>query len=66
MIKRDVFYIAGYDPKGYRYYYLLFKRNLEEYQKRFKIKAKLSKSHTDEDFPFWSVEAENVSCRYTF
>lgn len=66
MIKRDVFYIAGYDPKGYRYYYLLFKRNLEEYQKRFKIKAKLSKSHTDENFPFWSVEAENVSCRYTF
>ncbi|ARE79819.1 DUF829 domain-containing protein [Campylobacter helveticus] len=66
MIERDVFYIAGYDPKGYRYYYLLFKRNLEEYKKRFKVKAELSTSDTSEDFPFWCVEAENVSCKYTF
>lgn len=26
--KKDVFYLAGYDPRSYRYYYALLKRNL--------------------------------------
>ncbi|MBS4306726.1 putative membrane protein [Campylobacter vulpis] len=66
MIKRDVFYIAGYDPKGYRYYYLLFKRNLEEYKRRFELKVELSKSDASKDFPFWCVNANDVECQYTF
>lgn len=39
---REVFYIAGYDPKSYRFYYDLFK-NLKDYSHAFNIKADLSK-----------------------
>ncbi len=30
MFQRDVFYIAGYDPRSYRYYYALLKENLKK------------------------------------
>lgn len=42
-MKRAVFYLAGYDPKSYRFYYNLFKKNLQEYSKKFNFEAKLSK-----------------------
>lgn len=66
MTERDVFYIAGYDPKGYRYYYALFKKNLNEYQKTFHFKATVSKSDTSGDFPFWEVQSHNAKTKYTF
>ncbi|EGI1644020.1 DUF829 domain-containing protein, partial [Campylobacter jejuni] len=40
---REVFYIAGYDPKSYRFYYDLFKKNLKDYSHAFNIKVDLSK-----------------------
>jgi len=66
MLQRDVFYIAGYDPKTYRYYYALFKKNLAIYQKHFRLKASLSKSYTGENFPFWEIKGENFYTQYTF
>lgn len=65
MIKRDVFYIAGYDPKGYRYYYNLFKKNLTLYERKNNCKYVLSKSNTSEKFPFWLVNFSEVSTKYT-
>ncbi|EAK4070754.1 DUF829 domain-containing protein, partial [Campylobacter jejuni] len=49
---REVFYIAGYDPKSYRFYYDLFKKNLKDYSRAFNIKADLSKIEKNEQFPF--------------
>ncbi|EKS9138091.1 DUF829 domain-containing protein, partial [Campylobacter jejuni] len=49
---REVFYIAGYDPKSYRFYYDLFKKNLKDYSHTFNIKADLSKIEKNEQFPF--------------
>lgn len=66
MTKRDVFYIAGYDPKSYRHYYALFKKNLNIYKKNFALDAALSKSDASEDFPFWRIETPTARTKYTF
>ncbi|EOH3627945.1 DUF829 domain-containing protein, partial [Campylobacter jejuni] len=52
---REVFYIAGYDPKSYRFYYDLFKKNLKDYSYAFNIKADLSKIEKNEQFPFFQI-----------
>ncbi|EHH1441455.1 DUF829 domain-containing protein, partial [Campylobacter jejuni] len=52
---REVFYIAGYDPKSYRFYYDLFKKNLKDYSHTFNIKADLSKIEKNEQFPFFKI-----------
>jgi hypothetical protein len=41
---REVFYIAGYDPRGYRYYYSLYKRNAKKQNKINNLNLKLSKT----------------------
>ncbi|EEP0919981.1 DUF829 domain-containing protein, partial [Campylobacter jejuni] len=55
---REVFYIAGYDPKSYRFYYDLFKKNLKDYSYAFNIKADLSKIEKNEQFPFFQISCE--------
>lgn len=41
---REVFYIAGYDPRGYRYYYSLYKKNAKKQNKINKLNLKISKT----------------------
>lgn len=43
-IKRDFFYLAGFDPRSWRYYYSLFKKNLKQYENNFGVKFELSKA----------------------
>ena len=42
--KREVFYIAGYDPRGYRYYYSLYKKNAKKQNKINNLDIQVSKS----------------------
>ena len=42
MLQRDVFYIAGYDPRSCRYYYKLLKKNLNQQNKINHLDLKLS------------------------
>ncbi|EEU6112700.1 DUF829 domain-containing protein, partial [Campylobacter jejuni] len=63
---REVFYIAGYDPKSYRFYYDLFKKNLKDYSHAFNIKADLSKIEKNEQFPFFQISCEGVQTKYHF
>jgi hypothetical protein len=42
--EREVFYIAGYDPRGYRYYYSLYKKNAKKQNKVNDLNIKLSKT----------------------
>ncbi|MCX2683656.1 DUF829 domain-containing protein [Campylobacter sp. MIT 21-1685] len=65
-MKRAVFYLAGYDPKSYRFYYDLFKKNLHSYSKRFYFEAKLSKVYKKQDFISWDIESANAQTTYTF
>jgi len=48
--EREVFYIAGYDPRGYRYYYSLYKKNAKKQNKINNLNIKLSKTKIINDY----------------
>lgn len=41
---REVFYISGYDPRGYRYYYSLYKKNAIKQNKVNNLNIQISKT----------------------
>ncbi|EAK0847222.1 DUF829 domain-containing protein [Campylobacter lari] len=63
--KRDVFYIAGYDPRGYRHYYAMFKKNLAEQNTLLNYDYTLSKAQADA-YAFWQIQTPYTSITYTF
>ncbi|EAH6868296.1 DUF829 domain-containing protein [Campylobacter lari] len=63
--KRDVFYIAGYDPRGYRHYYAMFKKNLAEQNKLLNYDYTLSKAQVN-TYAFWQIQTPHTSTTYTF
>ncbi|EAK0823771.1 DUF829 domain-containing protein [Campylobacter lari] len=63
--KRDVFYIAGYDPRGYRHYYAMFKKNLAEQNTLLNYDYTLSKAQVN-IYPFWQIQTPYTNITYTF
>lgn len=63
--KRDVFYIAGYDPRGYRHYYAMFKKNLAEQNTLLNYDYTLSKTQVNA-YPFWQIQTPYTNTTYTF
>ncbi|EGK8087283.1 DUF829 domain-containing protein [Campylobacter lari] len=63
--KRDVFYIAGYDPRGYRHYYAMFKKNLAEQNTLLNYDYTLSKAQVN-TYPFWQIQTLHTNTTYTF
>lgn len=63
--KRDVFYIAGYDPRGYRHYYAMFKKNLAEQNTLLNYDYTLSKAQVNA-YPSWQIQTPYTSTTYTF
>ncbi|HEC1793883.1 TPA: DUF829 domain-containing protein [Campylobacter lari] len=63
--KRDVFYIAGYDPRGYRHYYAMFKKNLVEQNTLLNYDYTLSKAQVNA-YAFWQIQTPYTSTTYTF
>ncbi|EMS7184190.1 DUF829 domain-containing protein [Campylobacter lari] len=63
--KRDVFYIAGYDPRGYRHYYIMFKKNLAEQNALLNYDYTLSKAQVN-TYPFWQIQTLHTNTTYTF
>ncbi|EGJ4816187.1 DUF829 domain-containing protein [Campylobacter lari] len=63
--KRDVFYIAGYDPRGYRHYYAMFKKNLAEQNTLLNYDYFLSKAQVN-TYPFWQIQTLHTNTTYTF
>lgn len=66
--QRDVFYISGYDPRGYRYYYSLYKRNSKKQNKINNLNIQLSKTKkVDENiFSCKITTTENTNTNYNF
>ncbi|WP_139451621.1 DUF829 domain-containing protein [Campylobacter armoricus] len=65
--KRDVFYIAGYDPRGYRHYYTMFKKNLSLQNEFLAYDYTLSKAKVKENtYPFWQIQTPYTNTTYTF
>lgn len=48
--QREVFYIAGYDPRGYRYYYSLYKKNAKKQNKINNLDIQVSKTKKTNSF----------------
>ncbi len=63
---REVFYIAGYDPKSYRFYYDLFKRNLKDYSSLFDLETDISKIDTSKEFPYFEIDCKEIKTKYHF
>ncbi|HEC1765618.1 DUF829 domain-containing protein [Campylobacter lari] len=63
--KRDIFYIAGYDPRGYRHYYAMFKKNLAEQNKLLNYDYTLSKAQVNA-YAFWQIQTPYTNTTYTF
>ncbi|MCV3345694.1 DUF829 domain-containing protein [Campylobacter lari] len=63
--KRDVFYIAGYDPRGYRHYYAMFKKNLTEQNILLNYDYTLSKVQVNV-YPSWQIQTPYTNTTYTF
>ncbi|WP_257939166.1 DUF829 domain-containing protein [Campylobacter lari] len=63
--KRDVFYIAGYDPRGYRHYYAMFKKNLAEQNTLLNYDYTLSKAQINA-YAFWQIQTPYTNTTYTF
>lgn len=66
--EREVFYIAGYDPRGYRYYYSLYKKNSKKYNKISNINIEVSKTKkVNKDIYSWNINTkENTKTVYSF
>ncbi|WP_291951268.1 DUF829 domain-containing protein [Campylobacter sp.] len=65
--KREVFYIAGYDPRGYRHYYTMFKKNLILQNEISNYDFELSKSEAKEKlYPHWHIKTKTTNIKYTF
>lgn len=65
--KRDVFYIAGYDPRGYRHYYSIFKKNLALQNQILSYDYEISRSQIGVDgYPFWQIKTPKTEIKYTF
>ncbi|MBX1886589.1 DUF829 domain-containing protein [Campylobacter peloridis] len=63
--KRDVFYIAGYDPRGYRHYYAMFKKNLALQNELLNYDYTLSKAQVN-TYAFWQIQTPHTNTTYTF
>ncbi|TEY04660.1 DUF829 domain-containing protein [Campylobacter sp. US33a] len=62
---RDTFYIAGYDPRGYRHYFSMFKKNINEQNKISSFTYQTSKAEIKK-YPTWKISTPNSNTTYTF
>ncbi|MDE5591485.1 MAG: hypothetical protein K2I63_00795, partial [Helicobacter sp.] len=63
---RDVFYIGGYDPRSYRYYYALLKKNLLKQNAINHLGLKISPCDITQMFPFCTIAHEDTLSYYHF
>lgn len=68
--KREVFYISGYDPRGARHYYALYKEHLLKQNRLNGLNATISKRQTNSGESFWEITAHDkgtdVQTKYNF
>jgi hypothetical protein len=57
--KRETFYLSGYDPRGARYYYNLYKREAKNQTEINGMKMDISsRRHTDKHIQSWKIVSE--------
>lgn len=66
MEKKDVFYLAGYDPRSYRYYYVLLKRNLYKQNSLNGLNLDISPCSQKDTIPYCVISGEQSQVYYHF
>lgn len=64
--KKDVFYLAGYDPRSYRYYYALLKRNLYKQNHLNGLNLSISPCSARDKIPYCVISGEQSRVNYHF
>lgn len=64
--KKDVFYLAGYDPRSYRYYYALLKRNLYKQNCLNGLNLSISPCSQKDEIPYCVIFGEESQVNYHF
>ena len=64
--KKDVFYLAGYDPRSYRYYYALLKRNLYKQNHLNGLNLSVSPCNQEDGIPYCMILGEQSRVNYHF
>lgn len=64
--KKDVFYLAGYDPRSYRYYYALLKRNLYKQNYLNGLNLSISPCSQKNEIPCCVIVGEESQVNYHF
>lgn len=64
--RKDVFYLAGYDPRSYRYYYTLLKRNLYKQNHLNGLNLSLSPCAQEGKIPYCVIFGEESQVNYHF
>ena len=67
-MKRQIFYIGGFDPRGVRFYYNLCKEQVDCWQSLYKIKATIGKKEqVDNHVSKWDINTEQgLNLEYNF
>ncbi|TLE16040.1 hypothetical protein LS72_004765 [Helicobacter apodemus] len=63
---RDVFYIGGYDPRSYRYYYMLLKKNLLKQNAINNLNLEISSCINKAQTPFCKITHQQSLSYYYF
>ncbi|MBZ7985594.1 DUF829 domain-containing protein [Campylobacter sp. Cr9] len=66
MHNKDIFYIAGYDPRSYRYYYKTYKENIKKYNKITNENVQISTIYNDKEYNYFLIENTNLKAKYAF
>ncbi len=65
--KREVFYLAGYDPRGGRHYYNLYKKEALKQSKNDNIQRKISsKKRVNINIHNWQIDTITTHTNYNF
>ena len=64
--KKDVFYLAGYDPRSYLYYYALLKRNLYKQNCLNGLNLSISPCSQKDEIPYCVIFGEESQVNYHF
>ncbi|MDL0089937.1 hypothetical protein [Campylobacter gastrosuis] len=62
---RDVFYIPGFDPRSYKFYYSMFKHNVYKTSGVDNDKISITKLN-DQDIPNFEINYKNFCTKYSF
>lgn len=62
---RDIFYISGFDPRSYKFYHSVFKKNIQRTSNIEQDKISVEKL-TYEDVPGFEINYKNFKTKYNF